>query len=220
MSRVSSRASHRMLRVGALLAAVVLLGGPTLVAGDEAEPTVMSVQEDWMLWVYEPAGSVSAPQFHTIMSPAADLDSFFFRVTWNYWESPLFEPGGFQVQNWNGSSLVSTNSIGNAQLSLYAEFITWTQVMQTDGTQLGFTIINGQSVTWGEFGYPETFIVTDGSVSNLNGYSPDLSVASSAITYGRNRVILLVLNAVRYYDEEHNLIREDATQRSVFRIFD
>jgi hypothetical protein len=201
------------------LAALVVLAWPVVVTAQEADPTVTRVEEDWVLWVYQPNGQAACPQFHTVMSPLPNLDSFYFMATWNYWEQPTFSPGGFQIQSCSGDTVLETNGNDTAELSLFAEVITWTQVMETDGQQLGFTLLNGRSQTWGSFGYPETLIVSEGMVPDLNQYSPEVSAANASITYGRNRVIMLTLDTVRYYGED-GLIRTEDNSRHVYRIFD
>lgn len=212
-----------MKRTGGLgllfvLAAVCALLTPVTAVADEEgdENPIVRVEEDWVLWVYQPAGILFAPQFHTVISPVGNLDSYYFQITWNYWEMPSFAPGGFQVQHWNGDNLLGTNSVGNAELSLSAEAITWTQIIETNGNLLGFSILNGRSQTWGQFGYPETTIIQTGGVPDLNGYSPDVSIANSWITYGANRVSVLGITKVRKYNSLGELVVVDSTPRYVF----
>lgn len=224
MSKVFPQYPSRRPLAIAALAALVVLAGPVIVAAQDnpapdPQQTVTRVEEDWVLWVYQPDGEAVCPQFHTVMSPLPNLDSYYFMVTWNYWELPGFAPGGLQIQSCNGNDVLDTNGVGDKELSKYAEVITWTQVMETNGTELGFTLLNGKSETWGEFGYPETTIVSDTVVDDLSAYSPEASVANANITYGSNRVVVLAINQVRYYGED-GLIRQDDTYRPVFRIFD
>lgn len=199
--------------VSALLA---VLAGPGVLSAQEAptEP-VTRVEEDWFLWVQEPNGTVYSPQFHTVMSPFGHMDSYYFQVTWNYRELPDFMSGGFQVQSWDGESNLNTQSVERIELSREAEIITWTQVLEVNGTQVGFSVINGMSATWGTFGHPDTTIIHNGSFSDLGGYSPDVSIGNSWITYGENRVFILKIRAVRYYGAS-GLLRTDTTQRVVY----
>ncbi|HOA75534.1 MAG TPA: hypothetical protein PLQ89_14455 [Phycisphaerae bacterium] len=210
----------RTLRWSLVLATLAMLAGPgTLRAQDPtdpASPKVIRVEEDWLLWVVQPNGAIYSPQFHTVMSPLQDLDSYYFQITWNYRELPEFMPGGFQVQSWNGEDNLNLQNINNTELSRAAELITWTQVMETNGTQIAFSIINGLSSTWGAFGHPDTLLVHNGAIPDLNRYSPDVSVDNSWITFGQNRVYLLKVYAVRYYGE-HGLLWEDTTNRVVYQ---
>ena len=196
----------------------VLALGPANVQADEAAPpeTITRVEEDWLLWVGQPADAIFSPQFHTVMSPFGNMEAYYFQVTWNYLELPDFTSGGFQVQSWNGEDHLENQDVYSSELSRTAEIITWTQVLETNGQQIGFSVMDGVSSSWGTFGHPETTIIHDGSISNLNGYRPDVSVGNSWITYGQNRVAILKIKAVRYYGA-HGLIRTDSTSRVVYQ---
>jgi hypothetical protein len=189
--------------------------GPVRAEDEEYWDPINRVEEDWVLWVYQPDGALYAPQFHTAISPLQNLDSYYFQVTWNYREQPDFASGGFQVQSWRGERTLQVEDIKTEELSRNAEIITWTQVLETDGHQLAFSILNGLSTTWGTFGHPETTVIRDVSM-DLNQYSPDVSIAHSCVTYGRNRVIVLQIKQVRYYDS-WGLVWTDETPRYVYR---
>lgn len=207
--------SQRRIRWLAAAAALIVLAGPAHVPADESDSDpVIRVEEDWLLWVGEPNDAIYSPQFHTVMSPVGHTDSYFFQVTWNYRELPEFLPGGFQVQSWQGETDLDTQSINSVELSQTAETITWTQVLETNGAQIAFSVTDGVSSSWGQFGHPETTIIHDGSIPNLNRYSPDISQANSWITYGHNRVNLLKIRAVRYFGP-NGLLHEDTTERVV-----
>lgn len=215
MSSVPSMGNARSRWV-LLLAALVVLAGPGVLPADESElDPVTRVEEDWLLWVVQPNGAIYSPQFHTVMSPFDHINSYYFQVTWNYRELQEFMPGGFQVQSWYGEDDLDQQNVNSAELSRAAEIITWTQVLETNGTQIGFSVINGISSSWGAFGHPDTTIIHDGTLQNLNQYSPEVSVGNSWITFGQNRVNLLKLRAVRYYGA-HGLLKEDYTHRVVY----
>ncbi|MFH1109138.1 MAG: hypothetical protein V1790_08100 [Planctomycetota bacterium] len=186
-------------------------GGP----GPFAEP-VIRVEEDWKLDLNQPDGSVDSPQFHTIMSPYTDVDSFYAQVLWNYRETPDFTAGGVQLQSYAGESLIRRRSMEFGQLSTSAETITWTQSLTTDGVALSFEVTNGQSTTWGTFG-TNMRISSDANLPDLSGYSPDVSAQESCVTYGGNRVDLLVITEVRYYGVS-GLLGVDNTPRVVFQL--
>jgi len=186
-------------------------GGP----GPFAEP-VIRVEEDWKLVLNEPDGSVDSPQFHTIMSPYTDVDSFYAQVLWNYRETPDFTAGGVQLQSYAGESLIRRRSMEFGQLSTSAETITWTQTLTTDGVALTFDVTNGQSTTWGTFG-TNMRISSDANLPDLSGYSPDVSAHESCVTYGGNRVDLLVITEVRYYGAS-GVLGVDNTPRVVFQL--
>ncbi|MCG3126526.1 MAG: hypothetical protein CHACPFDD_01362 [Phycisphaerae bacterium] len=188
-------------------------------ASSPSDP-VLRIEEDWTLVLNEPNEDRLSPQFHTVMSPRGDTDSFFGQVLWNYRETydvqdgTTFAAGGLQLQGWNGLSMTARKSVGSSQLSVYAETIRWTQVLETDGSTLTFGIDNGQSVTWGTFGR-EMRITSSAAVSDLNSYSTSTSVDNSWITYGANRVERMVITEVRRYGP-NGMISRDTTQRVVY----
>ena len=201
-------------------ASVALLGlsVPTALQAGFSEP-VLGVVEDWELVLNEPNQALHAPQFHTVMSPFGHLDSLFAQVTWNYRELPDFTSGGLQIQAWNGETILVEKSFGTEKLSTTAETVRWTQILQTDGAKVSFTIKNGQSTTWGNFGYPAQNMKIQGSASlpNLDGYSPSLSVENSRISFCSNRVGSLKITEVRYYGAS-GLLGVDTTDKVVFEI--
>jgi hypothetical protein len=224
MSGLRLRQMHRSVGSAALgLTAGVLFlafsaGSPAPAAGAAGlfgEP-VIQVQEDWMLVLNQPDGDVDSPQFHTIMSPYNDVDSFYAQVLWNYRETPDFTSGGVQLQSYEGDTLIRRKSMEYGQLSTTAEAVTWTQSLSTDGVALTFDVINGQSTTWGAFG-KDMRISSDANLSDLSGYSPEASAQESCVTYGGNRVNSLVITQVRYYGES-GLLGVDVTPRVVFQL--
>lgn len=181
---------------------------------------VMRVEEDWKLILNEPNEDRYSPQFHTVMSPYGTTDSFFGQVLWNYREiydvqsGNTFAAGGLQLQGWNGSTATIRRSVRSSQLSIYAETIQWSQVLETDGSTLTFGIDNGQSVTWGAFDR-DMRITSSAAVVNLNSYSTSVSAENSWITYGANRVESLVITEVRRYGP-NGMISRDTTPRVVY----
>lgn len=181
-----------------------------------SEP-VIRVEEDWKLVLNEPDVDCEAPQFHTVMSPYNHVDSNYAQVLWNYRETAEqeFVPGGMQIQSWNGDYLIRRRAIDMDQLSIYAETITWTQGLETDGDVVSFEIINGQSTTWGEFG-KDMRIDENAELPDLGSYSPEVSVQNSWFTYGANRVDSLVITEVRYYGAS-GLLFVDSVPRTVYQ---
>ena len=143
----------------------------------------------------EPNGNVDSPQFHTVMTPFDHLGSNYAQVLWNYREMPDFRSGGVQLQSCAGETLMRRKSIEFGQLSTTAETITWTQGLTTDGAALSFDVDNGVSTTWGTFGR-DMRIDEEANLPDLNGYCTDASVDNACITYGSNRVDLLVITQV------------------------
>ncbi len=150
------------------------------------------------------------------MSPFDHVDESYAQVLWNYRETPNFTAGGVQLQSYHGESLLRRRSMEYGQLSSTAETITWTQRLETNGTLLSFEVTNGVSTTWGTFG-KDMKIDEDANLPDLNGYSPDTSARESCVTYGANRVNLMVITEVRYYGES-GLLGVDSTPRVVFEL--
>ncbi len=215
----SSPSAGHGRRLSAIFIAVAAVWGTlgwvtSAVSTTPVEEPIVRVEEDWVLVLNAPDTDLDAPQFHTMMSPFGHVDSYFAQVTWNYQEDPEFVSGGLQLQSWNGDDLVRRRSIDREQLSTEAEIITWTQTLETDGSVLSFSIVNGQSSTWGEFGRDMT-IGQDVSLANLNDYNTDVTVENSWITYGANRVTGMAILEVRRYGES-GLISVDSQPRIVF----
>ncbi len=197
---------------------LLLLPGGQIVpasAGDEG-PRVIRVEQDWQLVLNEPGSDISAPQLHTVMSPREDLNGAYAQVSWNYRELPEFVPGGLQVQAWNSELNLGIHSVGELPLWRDAETITWTQQLETNGSTLTFKIINGRSVSWGQFGGDNMQIVLPVSMDRLNLYSSSVTQSGSWVTYGSNRVSLLQITEVRRYGVD-GLLSRDTTPVVVFR---
>lgn len=214
-----SQWSRRTLLAG--LGLGIALFSPALsyaqVSGDEGggyEP-IIRIEEDWELVLNEPNDLIEAPQFHTMMSPFGHLDSWYALVIWNYREVPWFVPGGLQIQSWHSDYRLSRRTVDYAALSTTAETIVWTQALETNGVELAFEIIEGQSITWGQFGR-DLRISATAYLSDLNGYSTDASVENSCITFGANRVDSMVIKQVRYYGAT-GLVAVDNTPRAVYQ---
>ena len=70
----------------------------------------MQIEEHWELAVGEPDAQLSAPQATMVMSPHENLDGQYFVFTINHRSVPSYEPGGMQVQLWNGNDAVDAES--------------------------------------------------------------------------------------------------------------
>lgn len=176
---------------------------------------VVRVEEDWELVLNAPNGDLLAPQLHTVLSPFADLDTCYAQISWNYREVPDFAPGGFQVQAWANDTVVAARSFDLVEFSRQSERFTWTQVMVAYDGWAAFAVIDGYSPTWGAFGGVEAVVADFTGLPNLEGYSTDVSVKNSLITYGANRVRSLGIVQVRYYGASGQLLYRDAVPRVV-----
>ncbi len=186
-------------------------------SGGDLSTMVMRVEEDWEAVLLEPDLDLTAPQFHTIMSPYGGTDGLHFQTSWNYRDINGFISGGLQTVAWDGDFENTSKAFRDDSVSNAAETIRWTQVLRTTGGTLNFRIKDGTSQTWGAFGGSESRISLTASVPNLDGYRPGTSVANSWISYGENRVMLLRIREARGYDADGNLVVHDQTSRVVFQ---
>lgn len=217
MRRVREHWGVAMLKWGLLVAGGAILLVPTLPspAAEASQEPIVRVEEDWQLVLNEPNDLADSPQFHTAMSPYGDLNSVYLQATWNYWEVPDFQAGGLQLQAWNVDECAFSKSfLDYKQFSTNAETVSWTQVLDLKDAVVTFEIINGTSVTWGNFGGGSMKVQGELYPADLNAYDPEVSRASSLISYGANRVSNLAITEVRYYGKD-GLLWKDTQQRIV-----
>jgi hypothetical protein len=207
------------LGLSAFALLLILPSHELLVAGASDGRNVYRVEEDWRLVLNEPGTEINAPQFHTVMSPTAYADEIYALVSWNYREVPEFSPGGLQLQGWAGDDCLDELSVGENSLSRDAETITWTQRLECSGGPMRFSIVNGRSQSWGMFGGWGITIALDAGVSSLMHYSPMVSKANSCVTFGSNRVNVLMITEVRRYYTDGTM-STDGTPVIVFRAFE
>lgn len=221
MDRRNARSRFRWPLWGlALLAFAVVVCLPARMlapaAAGGAGPPIVRVEEDWRLVLTEPEAEVNAPQFHTVMSPTTDANREYAQVRWNYRELPDFFSGGLQLEAWDGEVALDKWAVEETPLSRDAETITWTQRLELQNQRLRFTIINGHSLSWGEFGGEHVSLYIASGVTNLNDYSSDVSRHNSCVTFGGNRVSVLMITQVRRYGPE-GLVSVDNTPIVVFQ---
>lgn len=214
MSNYTTDAHFWMLR-WLLAAAIVVVGANAALAQDE--PKIVQVEEDWELVVGDPDPSISAPQVLCVFSPTDNVQSLHASLELNHHTVPEFAAGGMQFEVWQGKLALRERKFPiQAVMSTPGEVVSWTQSMSIQGCGLTFEVKNGTSSTWGSFGgqgYLKPYPVQT-SLSDLNGYSPELSVANSGVSYAANRVQSLVLKRVRVTFSTGETV-EDATPRVV-----
>lgn len=177
-------------------------------------PTLNRVEEDWELQLMEPDSTLTAPQITCSMAVGPTVEGIYATFELNHQTQPAFEVGGLHVHLWNGDVVRASRSQDNRDsLRTSGEVIRWTQAMYVSGGNLVFDISNGTSTTWGTFGQGgqlRVSIVT--SLTNLNPYDPETSIANSSVGYASNRVRKLVLKRVRLYTSDQQ-VWEDSTER-------
>ena len=218
-------ASHRDATLGWLrpLFIIVFAIAALLVADAKAwadSPVVTKVEEDWELQVATPDPDGNAPQVITVISPNATIDAVHAVFELNHITQPDYAAGGMQLQSWKLGEVTNYRGFPNSNtLSTVGEVVTYTTQMSVSDDILYVEIMNGDSTTWGKFGgqgYLKYFTAT--TLTNLDNYSPTVSVSKSRVGFAANRVTKLVLKRVRYYQADGTLISTDSTERVVHQL--
>jgi hypothetical protein len=197
--------------IGFAWAIALLLLPAHLLAADVAK-----VEEDWELVLNGPSPAITAPQVTCTMTPLGHLNGVYAALEINHGTLPDFTPGGLQLQVWSGEEWLTVRDYADSALNVDDDTVRWTQRMSLGAGKLTFQVVNGSSTTWGAFATSGNFKLSLLSLlTNLNSYSPDLSVNNSGIGFGSQRVASLTLKRVRYYDSSGNLLSEDTTPRVV-----
>lgn len=205
-----------VMRATALAAMIALVCPVSL--GQTTTTTINRIEEDWKLVIDSPNTDEDGPQITTCMSPVSDSSTPFAAFDLNYRDHPSFQAGGLQakVYSKSGGSVLSSTSQGSSLLNTENETITWTQRLSLSNGVLTYTVVNGQSTTWGVFGQPDGLdaLTFNTTVTSLSGYSPTTSVNASGVGWQSNRVTSMTLVQVRYYNGSQ-LVSTDTTARSV-----
>jgi hypothetical protein len=160
------------------------------------------VEEDWQVVIAtaDPVGV--GPQITTCMSPVSDSSTPFVAFDMNYRDVQTFQPGGLQVNVYSNGSALASSTQGSQICQTANETISWTQRMHLTSTnQISYSIVNGQSTTWGQFGRAQGLgrVSFPASGASLATYSPDTSVANSGAGWESDHVTSMTLVRVRYY---------------------
>jgi hypothetical protein len=212
--RISSATGARSW-VFRILVFSLLIFSTTVALGEL--PTVVRVEEDWEMVVGTPDPNTNAPQAVCVISPVGHVSSTHATVVLNHQSLLSYEPGGLQLQIWDGEVALSDRLFPNSGvMDQQGERIRWTQSMEISSGYITFEITNGTSTTWGSFGgqgYLKAKVPTE--LANLNGYSPEVSVSNSGISYAANRVESLRLLGVRLFISSGEQL-DDTTSRIVW----
>lgn len=175
----------------------LLLAAPALA---QEAAYVVRVEETWALNVGEPNLARNGPQVSMVISPFPDLDGTHFVFLLNHKTAPNYSAGGMQLQFWQGDDVANyANGPAGAELATDDELLQWKQVLTVADGTVTCEVVEGQSSTWGGFGGQGNlrFSVPTGQ-TNLNGYTPAVSIEESLVGYAGNRVSSLVLQRVRW----------------------
>lgn len=191
------------------LAALGWLACAAAVAGNPAAAAdVARVEEDWALVVNQPDVELNGPQLTCIISPST-VDDAYCAFDINYHTQPDYSAGGLQLHAWNPTTPIVTRDFPASGVMQQAnETVTWTQRMSLSDGVLSFSVVNGQSFTWGNFGGDDEQISVNTAVANLNAYNPEVSLENSGVSFASNLVTSLTLTAVRWYAADGTLINQ------------
>ena len=102
----------------------------------DSNVTIVRIEQDWKAELYTTDDSSKySPQL--ISGFQLPSHAGLFQITWNHLDSPTFTPGGFQIQAWDGSTLVAAYTAAGSPLSATDGVLTWTQVVGTTGEESG-----------------------------------------------------------------------------------
>ena len=208
---------HQLLRYAHSFASLLLVSGVFSTQLAASNPVrIVRVEEDWELKVLTPDTNSAGPQVTCILSPCGEVDCVYGTFELNHRSVPSYVPSGLHLQAWCGQEVVSVKSSHNTGLiTTPGETVFWTQRMDLTEGVLFFEIVSGTSSTWGSFGgqgHLKTHV--NSTVSDLNGYDPEVSAANSGVGYAANRVQHLILRRVRLVTDNGQVI-EYNTPRNV-----
>jgi hypothetical protein len=168
---------------------------------------IVRVEEDWELVVTTPETANNSPQVTCAMSPTSSLDGAYFTVELNHQSQPGYATGGMHVHAWDGAYLHgSVHMQPGVGLNEADETLTWTQRLSLESGTLTCDVVDGSSTTWGVFGTGELQMQVPSSLTDLNGYSYNTTLAGSGVGFGSNRVASLTLKRVRLYTAEELVV--------------
>jgi hypothetical protein len=138
-----------------------------------------------------------------VMSPHEDLNGQYFLFTINHRSVPSYEPGGMQVQLWNGEESVDTESFSAGPLDQTNDVVTWVERLKVENGMLTFEVVDGSSVSWGSFGGDGSLAFSSPTtLEGLNNYSPAISLGESQVGYAGNRVQRLLLKKLVWITDD------------------
>ena len=183
------------------IAACLVFGGA--LSASAQSPKIVQIEEHWELAVGEPDVQLSAPQATMIMSPHDNLEGQYFLFTINHRSVPSYEPGGMQVQLWNGNEAVDAESYSVGTLDHASDLIQWVQRLKVENGTLSFEVVDGTSDSWGGFGGDGSLAFsTPTSLEDLSGYRPAISLGESQVGYAGNRVQRLLLKKLVWLTDD------------------
>jgi hypothetical protein len=210
-----------MLAVGSLGVKAVAIAADGVISASDSDSSTPSgvyrIEEDWIINIGEPAPDTDSPQITLVFGPADPESSTHAVFEINHSTQPSFQAGGMQLQCWYGDSLMGYRDQHHpAELHIDNETLTFTSATELKNGNMTLEIINGQSASFGEFGGEVYLRMSLNSVrTSLDGFDEAFSLEHSKCGWGANRVKKFARKAIRYFDDQGNLIRQDATERII-----
>jgi hypothetical protein len=200
-----------------LAIAIIILSSSIRRASAISPSDVVRVEQDWKLVVTTPDVNSCGPQVSTVMSPFGHVQWRYMTFEINHQSVPNFVAGGVQLQTWWGETPTGSHKFPNpAVMSVDNETVQWTQSMEINSGSLTFEITDGSSITWGNFGGQGYLKATETTyLNNLNGYSSNVSVDNSGVSFAANLVETLVLQRVRVFTANGQM-QEDANPHVIY----
>ena len=204
-------------RIASVAAAFALL----LLAQAAEGQNVVRVEEDWYLEIGAPDQNSVGPQVLTTMSPYSDLTSTYFTMEINHRSAPSWTPGGISIHRWTGETRnASFDRSDRTVMNTTSEVVTWKQSLHFANGRLYFTVYDGLSLTWGPFGYSNMLrLDTSWSDTQLDSYTPAVSVAASGAAYAGNRIKMLKITGIRLTLSDGSVMT-DNTERIVQQLIE
>lgn len=198
-----------MFRTGVL--SLVLIAHSKLVTAENfvnnntnGGATVWRIEEVWEATIDNPDADLAAPHITTTFSPTGNGETQHAIININHVTLDYFQPGGIQIQVWNGEQPVTHQRVPwQNVLENPHEVVSWTQSMTQIGSDIIYQITNGHSTTWGNFGGQGFLTAKVHSESNnLNQYDPTFSIQNSGVVYAANRVSSLKLKSIKIFTSD------------------
>ena len=182
-----------------------------------AQDDIVRVEEDWVLVVGTPDLNSVSPQLTCVFAPSSDFHSLSGVFELNHQSQPDFSSGGLHLHLWEGTYPLDVRSSHcDCVMSKSNETVRWTQAMTIVDGHLEIEVINGTSLTWGEFGDEGHLKISmPTSLDDLNSYNPQFSVDNSGVGYAAHRVQSLVIKRIRRFTDDGEVL-EDSTVRTVY----
>jgi len=184
---------------------------------------IVKIEEDWLLDIAEPDPNADCPQVVAVFGPSEPNTGTHANFELNHGTQPDFAEGGMQLQAWYGEYLIGYHSqFAPAEFNQAIERVTFTTQMRVRDNMLKLAILNGHSLTWGDFGGSSNLRIDMGTWrDNLNDWNAQHSIDNSRVSYGANRVNKFVRTEIRYYtrdDSGYHLVYTDETDTYIHKL--